>query len=520
MKISCKVILTASLLFLCLTANADSTAKVKVALTIDSTEVMAESLSFGRRIEGAIVKPELDYMLLKFRETTKNGKWLQNKGDIGAFSLKESKLLWTHPYDYSSSAVYCTKTGVIISNGKKVCLLDPATGEECWQSKFYPVQYDDSTNVIIGYSNITSSKLSGYDLKTGQQLWTSKIPHSKNWGWNHVIREDSVHWLVVADDLNRLNISTGEVCAHDAKTGVTDVKNALFAGLAMAAGAAVGAMATGYAVYPVGAVGSNVINQLHSNVVQDDSLYFFADREQLVCLDKSMKPVWSYEFPSKTSAFSQLVCNDSTLYMFNLGFGRKNGIQRTKMGRPFIAAFNKQTGTCKFMNMLSLKKDMVEDAVLNPDGAFMLFDDGLTYKRELNDSTVIISPWDIKEYGKLRAIITQPVYSYYKQKNMFDVIATDGIYFPVITDRGDIFMVDRELRISERFPANTLYWPICTVGDKMCVYSASSNSQDIWLVSLQGLPEMQLTIPIRGIGIAGGKLFLRNDERLYYLPLN
>ena len=87
MKISCKIILTASLLFLCLTANADNTVKVKVALTIDSTEVMAESLSFGRRIDGAIVKPELDYMLLKFRETTKNGKWLQNKGDIGAFSL-------------------------------------------------------------------------------------------------------------------------------------------------------------------------------------------------------------------------------------------------------------------------------------------------------------------------------------------------------------------------------------------------------------------------------------------------
>ena len=30
-----------------------------------------------------------------------------------------------------------------------------------------------------------------------------------------------------------------------------------------------------------------------------------------------------------------------------------------------------------------LKKDMVEDAVLNPEGAFMLFDDGLAYKHEL-----------------------------------------------------------------------------------------------------------------------------------------
>ena len=51
-------------------------------------------------------------------------------------------------------------------------------------------------------------------------------------------------------------------------------------------------------------------------------------------------------------------------------------------------------------------------------------------------------------------------------------------------------------------------------------YSPTSRRQDVWLVSLQGIPEIQLTIPIRGVGIAGGKLFLNNDERLYYLPLD
>lgn len=520
MQIISRKLLLALSFFVCLATKAEDITKVSVGLTIDSTAVMAESQSFGKRIHGVVVEPELDYILLKFRETTKNGKWLQNKGGIGAFSLKESRLLWTYPFDYSSSSVYCTKAGVIISNGSKINMLNPATGEECWNSKFYPVQFDDSTNVVLGYSSARSSKLSGYDLRTGEQLWTVKMPHDKNWGWNRVIREDSVNWLIVADNLNRLNISTGQVAVHEAKTGVTDVKSALLQGLAMAAGAAVGAMASGYAVYPLGVVSPNVINRLHSNVVQDDSLYFFADRERLACLDSTMNQVWSYDFPSKTTAYSQLVCNDSTLYMFNLGFGFRDGRQRTKMGRPFIAAFDKRTGACKFMNMLSLKKDMVEDAVLNPDGTFMLFDDGLAYKRELNDSTVTISPWDVKQYGKLRAIITDPVYSYYKLKNMFDVIATDGYHFPVITERGDIYMVDRELNISEHFPANTLYWPICMVGDKMCVYSPSSSSQDIWLVTLQGMPEIRLTIPLRNIGIAGGKLFLTNSERLYYLPLN
>ena len=520
MKSLTRILLLSILLLVCLASRADDANRVPVGLTIDSTAVMAESRTFGHRIESVVIDPYLDYMLLKFRDTTKSGKWLQFKGEIGAYSIKESKLLWTYPFDYRNTTAHCTKAGVVVSKGNKVVMLDPTTGKVRWQGKFYPVQFDDSTNVVLGYASARSSKLSSYNLTTGQLLWTANMPHEKNWGWNHVIREDSIHWLIVADNLNRLNIQTGEVCAYEAKTGVTDVKGAILQGLVMAGTAVAGAMATGYAAYPVGVVGPNVINQLHSNVVLDDSLYFFADREHVVCLDNTMNPVWSYEFPSKTSAFSRLVCNDSTLYMFNLGFGLKNGRQRTKMGRPFIAAFDKHSGVCHFMNMLSMKKDMVEDAVLNPDGTFMLFDDGLAYKRELNDSTVTISQWDVEKYGKLEAIITQPVYAYYNLKDMFDVIASDGIFFPVMTESGDIFMVDRDLRISERFPAYSLYWPICKVGDRMCVYSPSSRRQDIWLVSLQGIPEIQMTITIRGIGIAGGKLFLFNDDRMFSLPLD
>ena len=520
MKTDLRNILFLPLLFLvCLYSKADNTNKVTVGLTIDSTAVVAESQSFGRRIDNVVVHSELDYILLKFRETTKSGKWLQSQGEIGVFSIKESKLLWTYPFDYRNSSVYCTKAGVGVLQGNQFSMLDSNTGNVQWKKKFIPVQFDDSTHVVVGYAGPQSKKLRAYDMTTGELLWTTSVPHEKNWGWNQVIREDSIHWIVVADNLNRLDISSGEVLAHQAKTGVTDVKAALLQGLVMAAGAIGGAMATGVAVYPVGYVDQNVINRLHSNVVLDDSFYYFADRKQVACLDKSMNTVWNYEFPSKTSAFSRLVCNDSTLYMFNLGFGTKNGVQRVKMGHPFIAAFDKHTGACQFMNMLSLKKDMVEDAVLSPDGVFMLFDDGLAYKHELDDSTVIISPWDVEKHGRLRAIITDPVYSYYRLKSMFDVIATDGNYFPVITQNGDIFMVDRELRISDSYPAESQYWPLCKVGDRMCVYSPTSHNQDMWLVSLQGVPEIHLTIPIHGVGIAGGKLYLNNDDSLFYLPL-
>lgn len=133
------------LLLVCLPSKADDTNKVTVGLTIDSTAVVAESQSFGRRIEGVVIHSELDYMLLKFRETTKSGKWLQFKGEIGAYSIKDSKLLWTYPFDYRNSSAYCTKAGVGVAKGNKFTMLDPNTGSVRWQGKFTPVQFDDST---------------------------------------------------------------------------------------------------------------------------------------------------------------------------------------------------------------------------------------------------------------------------------------------------------------------------------------------------------------------------------------
>ena len=90
------------LLLVCLPSKADDTNKVTVGLTIDSTAVVAESQSFGRRIEGVVIHSGLDYML---------------KGEIGAYSIKDSKLLWTYPFDYRNSSAYCTKAGVGVAKG-------------------------------------------------------------------------------------------------------------------------------------------------------------------------------------------------------------------------------------------------------------------------------------------------------------------------------------------------------------------------------------------------------------------
>jgi hypothetical protein len=103
---------------------------------------------------------------------------------------------------------------------------------------------------------------------------------------------------------------------------------------------------------------------------------------------------------------------------------------------------------------------------------------------------------------------------------MFEPIASDGIYFPVMTEKGDILMVDKELRTADHYPVSSLYWPMCQVGNHMCIYSNVDGQRQVWLVTLQGMPELQLTIPVHRLGIAGNKLYLHNRSALYSIPLN
>ena len=511
-----------------LSGHAADTTKIGVMALKDSASVMAESQIFYQRIDTAVILPHTDYVMLKFRDMTFDGKGLQNEGEIGSYSVKKAKMVWTRPFNYTTDVVFCTPLGVLLSDGKKVTMLDFETGDLRWKGKFVPIRCDYSANVVLGYPHAKSSKLSGYDLRSGKQLWSSELSHDKNWGWHRAIREDSVHWLVTADNLNRLDIRTGEIVAYEAKTGVegsgkTGSELAALGGLFGGAilGAAMGATLSGsihvtVISVPFGFVPNNKnVMDLHSNVLREDSLYYFADRKSVVCLDSQMKPVWSYDLPSKTAAHSWLASNDSTLYMFSMGYGLLNGIQPKKMGPPFIAAFDKHTGKCKYLDVLSVNKDMAQDAVLSSEGAYMLFDDGFVFKHYLNSSPVRTTQWDTKTYGRLQAIVSQPVYSLSNQKDTFEAISIGGTNHLVLTDKGDVCLVDQAMRVLRHYPARSVYWPLCQQDARKCLHSLAGDRQEVWLVSQHGVPEIQFTIPVKGGGFSCGKLLLYNSYHLY-----
>lgn len=152
---------------------------------------------------------EGDYLCINFRETTKSGKYLQNKGEIGFYDLNRQKLLWKSPINYLSTATRCLSQGVLINRNGKVWLLNKEDGTKRWETKLHPIYIDDSLGLMLGYQSATSNKLCAIDLNSGNELWQTKMPHQ--YGWSRIEELADGRRLIVADELHRLNFRTGEM---------------------------------------------------------------------------------------------------------------------------------------------------------------------------------------------------------------------------------------------------------------------------------------------------------------------
>ena len=194
---------------------------IVVGKKTDGTELKAQCYTFPQRVETFSMSSKGDYLCVSFRETTKSGKYLKNKGEIGFYDTKSSQLLWNQPIDFSKSRITCLSEGVLITEiGSKISLLSKETGAKRWEADLFPVYVDDSLNLALGYNSPTSNKLRAVSLKFGNVLWENKMPHQ--YGWNEVLDLEQNKRLIVADALHKLDFMTGEFFTYPGKPGAHD----------------------------------------------------------------------------------------------------------------------------------------------------------------------------------------------------------------------------------------------------------------------------------------------------------
>lgn len=490
-------------LILAATANYAQSETIVVGKKSDGSDLTAQCHTFPQRVETFSMSKQGDYLCISFRETTQSGKYLKNKGEIGFYDTHSNRLLWKQPINFAKSRITCLADGVLVSGiNNKIALLNKEDGTQRWETDLFPVYVDDSLGLVLGYSSPTSGKLRAVSLKSGDELWANKLPHQ--YGWNEVLDIAPDKRLIVADALHRLDFTTGELLTFEGKPGAHDTKAALLQGLAMAAGAALGAAATGgmyyYSYVPIA---NNTITGLTSNILPHDSLYYWADRQQISCLDTDLNVVWQKEFPDVKASRSILFMQDDKLFMLNYGYGLREGRNPKKYGRPFIACYHPQTGEELFFNPLSVKKEMIEDALRTDEALYMLFDDGMAYQ-ELTDSVVSIVPWDIRQHGSLKGILSGTWYAANDDKSAFQPLVPNDGHCLVYNEPGDIYEVDKELNIRATYSNKRIYAPSIHLKDYLCI----GNGRDYWFIHEIGMPVAHLETDFKKGQVIGNKLLL------------
>lgn len=488
---------------------------VTVGKKIDGTDLKAQCYTFPQRIEAVSMSDKGDYLCISFRETTKSGKYLKNKGEIGFFDVKNRKLLWKQPIDYTRAYVSCLSEGVLITQiNNKVALLSRETGSKKWETDLFPIHVDESLGLILGYRSAASNKLSAVSLQYGNELWQQKVPHQ--YGWNEVFDMAENKRLIVADDLHKLDFVTGELQTFESKPGAHDTRKALLEGLAaVAMGVATGIGSGGYYSYYNIPTGNNMITGLASNILLHDSLYYWADRERISCIDSTLNVVWQSEFPDVKGSQSQLFVQDGKLFMLSYGYGIRDGVRR-KYGRPFIACYDLNNGKEIFFNRLSVRKDIIEGAMVTDRAAFMLFDDGMAYQ-ELTDSVVNVVPWDAKQYGKLETVLGGTLFVANKDTTAFQLLSFDGEHCLVHNDKGNIYEVDKDLNIRHTFQPECIYAPVLQMKDYLCV----GNGEDYWFIHETGMPVAHLQTEFwKGESTDNKLLLVSEKNRLMFIDLD
>jgi hypothetical protein len=192
-----------------------------------------------------------------------------------------------------------------------------------------------------------------------------------------------------------------------------------------------------------------------SNVLLDSSSFYFASREKISKISRNGQIKWSSPLPEDLTSASTIFTMDSIIYMINKGFAFM-GYRQMNFGKPFIAAFNLNSGRQLFLKTLSEQKDQINSYKIYRDTVYLVFKDRVS-KYSLKDGSFITKKsFDIETLGELKYFIGGQVYLKTDSifNNLTDIDSTSHYLF---TSTGKTLVINNKLDLLNQIEYNQLY---------------------------------------------------------------
>jgi hypothetical protein len=397
---------------------------------LTNKEILAREFIFPERIADTYIDTISSSITVQLRGTSRNGKWLNNSGDIILYNLEQMRTKWSKTIGYQQSSIEQNGSVIIETVGKKSYCLDYENGKNKWEVKnaIYYVEPVQKKGIGYNYSDWASDEknmtnLEGIDLTNGNKIWKREL--TRKYSWNDVFHLDDSTIIVVAGGLHSINVSNGSGWDYNTVTGAFDYSGTAAANVA---GAALGLLTGVFAM----STGHDLVRDVVSNVLVDSSDMYFASKEKIARLDLKGLVKWSVDLPKDKTSKSSIFKNDSVLYMLNKGYAFM-GYRQLNYGTPFFAAFDLKTGKQIFLNTMQGKDEPVNGFEVNKDNVVLVFKNKLIRYSLSDGSKILEKEFDTKVYGELNNFIGSQVYT-----------ETDSLYTSLSSDTTKNFVYTKD----------------------------------------------------------------------------
>lgn len=410
---------------------------------IDNAEIKGIEYIFPERIHETFMDTTNGFLTVQLRGLRKE-KWLSNKGNILQYDLNNKNLLWSKKIAYQTSSLQQFSNTMIFTVANKSNCLDVKTGSEIWEVKNNIYYVDPVDNIGIGYrfksATGYSNELEGIDLKSGNVIWKRDL--NREYGWNDVFYANDSTMIVVAAGLHSININSGKGWDYNTITGKKDYTGTAAAN---AVGVAAGLLTGTFAM----STGHNLVRDLVSNCLVDSSFIYFASKEQLSKIDKQTGEIaWNYPFPNDLASKSSIFMNDSVVFMVNKGYAFM-GYRQLDFGKPFIAAFDRETGKQKYLTLINVKKDPILGFKILQNEVYLVFKNRIAKYSMKTGSQIIEKEFPEDSYGDLKYFAGNQVFVTNENDNLVSLPQSDTSKVFVFTKKGKTLSVDNQLSVAD-----------------------------------------------------------------------
>lgn len=417
-----------------------------------NSDVKAIEHIFSENIYSWYIDDSTNVLTLQLRGTQdNNGVDFNRFGKIVSYDLIQRKIKWQSDIDYQNSNLDLYNSVLIKTTNKQSSLLNNETGESLWQAANTICYANQALGIGVGYRcksvDDYSNRLEGIDLNTGKVLWKREV--NRAYGMNDISTLNDSVILILADGVHAVNLKTGGGWDYNAKTGKKDysstvVSNVFSIGLSLLLGSE-----------PEIYTGHDLFTDMVSNVLTDSAGVYLANKLSVVKLDHNGVVVWEKKLPSGLAGKSALFLKDNQLCIANWGFAYKNG-ELVSYGKPFVAAFDKSTGSQNFLQTINYKNERINAYNIQQDTLFLMSKNKI-FKYSLKTGVEL---WE-QNYNDSIGLLTE-----FAAKDMYletdsafiNLYESDSTKVYVYTDKSNLLILDSMLKPLETIPQRDIFY--------------------------------------------------------------